>query len=68
VFAPEFEQHARKCLYFTATPRNANSIRMLPLKDGTPGQCGPILFNHSLLKAVQTGDCMDFEILVMFHR
>lgn len=66
MFAAEFKQHARKCLYFTATPRNANGIRMLPHKDGTPGDCGPILFRYSLYQAVQDGACKDFKVLVMF--
>jgi hypothetical protein len=68
VFAPDFKQHAPKCLYFTATPRNANSIRMLPLRNGTPGHCGRILFNYTLLQAVRDGACKDFNVLVMFHR
>ena len=62
----EFFKVVKKALYFTATPVNANGVRMLPAQDGTPGDCGKILSSFSLSQAVEAGVCKDFKILVMF--
>jgi superfamily II DNA or RNA helicase len=67
VFAKDFKRHADKCLHFTATPRDAKPIRMLPHKDGTPGDAGRILYHYSLYKAVEDEVCKYFNVLVMFH-
>lgn len=41
---------------------------MLPLKDGTPGHCGPILYRYSCYQAVRDKVCRDFKVLIMFYK
>jgi superfamily II DNA or RNA helicase/SAM-dependent methyltransferase len=49
-----------KILFFTATPKNANRIRMT----GPKSDCGELIFDYPLRQAVEDNVLMDFEICI----
>ena len=57
-----------KTLFFTATPKNDNGIRMLERKDNEIyTDCGELTYEYTHYQAVENGRCNDFNIAIDFY-